>query len=55
MDRFSPTLFYEMPITRLRSNVIGVAQLCARYVNTTSEVNFHLHSGITKREKNAPI
>ena len=30
------TLFYEMPITRLRSNVIGAAKLCATYVNTVS-------------------
>ena len=48
------TGFYEMPVTRLRSNATGVAQLCARYVNTVTEVNFHVHSGTTERKTKAP-
>ena len=44
-------LFYEMPIPRVRSNVIGVARLCAKYVNTASEVKFHVQSG-TDETKN---
>ena len=44
------TLFYEIPITRVQSNVIGIAQLWARYVNTASEVKFHVHSGTSERK-----
>ena len=34
-----------MPITGLRSDVIEVAQLCSKYVNTASEVKFHVQLG----------
>ena len=44
------TFSYEMPITRVQSNVVRVAQLCARYVNTASEVNFRVHSGTSERK-----
>ena len=47
------TLFYEMPITRVRSNVIGVARLCAKYVNTASEVKFHVQSGTDETKNKA--
>ena len=51
------TLFYEMPITRVQSNAIGVAQLvlCARYVNMGSEVKLHVHSGTSERKNKAPL
>ena len=46
-------LFYEMPITQARSNVIGVARLCAKYVNTASEVKFHVQSGTDETKNKA--
>ena len=46
-------LFYEMLITRARSNVIGVARLCTKYVNTASEVKFHVQSGIDETKNKA--
>ena len=48
-------LFYEMPITRARSNVIGVARLCKKYVNTASEVmiKFHVQSGTDETKNKA--
>ena len=49
------TLFYEMPITRLRSNVIGGSAFCAKYVNTAGEVKFQVHSGTTERKNKAPL
>ena len=49
------TLFYEMPITRVRSNVIGAARLCAKYVNTASEVKFHVQSGTDETKNKAPL
>ena len=49
------TLFNEMPMTRVLSDVIGVAQLCARYVYTASEVKFQVHSGTNKGESKAPL
>ena len=49
------TLFCEMPITRVRSNVIGVARLSAKYVNTASEVKFHVQWGTDERKKKAPL
>ena len=42
-----------MPITRARSNVIGVARLCAKYVNTASEVKFHVQSGTDETKNNS--
>ena len=44
------TPFRKMPITRLRSNVIGVAQLCARYMKTANDVKFHVHTGTSGRK-----
>ena len=49
------TLSYEMPMTRVLSNVTGEAQLCVRYVNTASEVQFHVHSGTNERKNKAPL
>ena len=49
------TLFYEIPINRVRPNVIGVARLCARYLNRVSEVKFHVHSGTSETIKKAPF
>ena len=49
------TLFYEMPITRVRSNVIGVARLCAKYLNTASDVKFHVQSGTDEMKNKAPL
>ena len=48
-------LFYEVPITRVRSNVIGVARLCAKYVNTASEVKFLVQSGTDETKNKAPL
>ena len=42
-----------MPITQARSNVIGVARLCAKYVNTASEVKFHVQSGTDETKNKA--
>ena len=44
------TLFHDMPITGVRSNVIEVAQLCAKYVNTASEVKFTHNRAPMKRK-----
>ena len=44
-----------MPIIRIRSNVIGVAQLCAKYVNMASEVKFHVQSGTDETKDKAPL
>ena len=44
-----------MPITGVRSNVIEVAQLCAKYVNTASEVKFHVQSGTDETKNKAPL
>ena len=52
------TLFHDMPITGVRSNVImviEVAQLCAKYVNTASEVKFHVQSGTDETKNKAPL
>ena len=48
-------LFYQMPILRVRFNVrmIGVARLCAKYVNTASEVKFHVQSGTDETKNKA--
>ena len=46
-------LFYEMPIPRVRSNVIGVARLCEKYVNTASEVKFNVQSGTDETKNKA--
>ena len=44
-----------MPITGVRSNVIEVARLCAKYVNTASEVKFHVQSGTDETKNKAPL
>ena len=44
-----------MPINRGRSNVVGVARLCAKYVNTAREVKFHVQSGTDETKKKAPL
>ena len=49
------TLFHDMPITGVRSNVIEVAQLSAKYVNTASEVKFHVQSGTDETKNKAPL
>ena len=43
---------YEMPITRVWSNVIGVARLCARYVKTASELKL---KGTDETKNKAPL
>ena len=47
------TLFHDMPITGVRSNVIEVARLGAKYVNTASEVKFHVQSGTNETKNKA--
>ena len=44
-----------MPITRVRSNVIGVARLCGKYVNTASGVKFHVQWGTDETKNKAPL
>ena len=44
-----------MPITRVRSNVIGVARLCPKYVNTASEVKFHVQWGTDETKNKTPL
>ena len=44
-----------MPITGVRSDVIEVAQLCWKYVNTASEVKFHVQSGTDETKNKAPL
>ena len=44
-----------MPITGVRSDVIEVARLCAKYVNTASEVKFHVQSGTDETKNKAPF
>ena len=44
-----------MSIARVRSNVIGVVRLCAKYVNTASEVKFHVQSGTDETKNKAPL
>ena len=53
--RFEATLFHDMPITGVRSNVIEVAQLCTKYVNTASEVKFHVQSSTDEGKNKAPL
>ena len=47
------TLFHDMPITGVRSNVIEAARLGAKYVNTASEVKFHVQSGTNETKNKA--
>ena len=49
------TLFHDMPITGVRSNVIEIARLRPKYVNTVSEVKFHVQSGTDATKNKAPF
>ena len=44
-----------MPISGVRSYVIEVARLCAKYVNTASEVKFHVQLGTDETKNKAPF
>ena len=44
-----------MPITGVRSYVMEVARLCTKYVNTASEVKFHVQSGTDETKNEAPL